>query len=507
MNKIAELNFNGNTNSSENIVADNPQHENSETPAATPKPASTAGCGDVAGNLPESVKPSDYASREEFITRLAQFDPFLYERVRVSAAKNLKVRISFLDDLVEEKRKELKAFTESNISFEDIEPWQGDLDPAELLSEIESTVRKHIICSKENSVSVTLWIAMTWVIDSVRIAPLAVITAPEKRCGKTQLLSLIGNLCCRPLAASNITSAALFRSIELFKPTILIDEADTFVKGNEELRGLINCGHTRESAFIIRTTGESHTPTRFNVWGAKAISGIGKLQDTLMDRAIVISLRRKLPHETAERLRNADSKTFKTISSKLARFAADYSKTILTARPHLPEGLNDRAQDNWEPLLSIADCVGGDWPGLARDVALKMSGSYIQKESIGTELLRDIQKIFEEKEADRISSKVLIESLCHDHERPWSNYHNDKPISAHQLAELLREYGIQSKSVRIGSETPKGFMKSQFEEAFVRYLSPEVENSATTPQCSIDEALHVSDEVQPQHEETPHSGA
>jgi putative DNA primase/helicase len=138
---------------------------------------------------------------------------------------------------------------------------------------------------------------MTWFIDVIQVAPLAVITAPEKRCGKSLLLSLFGQLVARPITASNISPAALFRSIDAWNPTLLIDEADAFMKDNEELRGLLNSGHTRDSAYVIRIVGEKFTPTKFNTWGAKALAGIGHVADTLMDRAVILELRRKLPHE------------------------------------------------------------------------------------------------------------------------------------------------------------------------------------------------------------------
>ena len=130
------------------------------------------------------------------------------------------------------------------------------------------------------------------------------ITAPEKQCGKSQLLTLIGKLSNRPLVASNITTQSLFRVVEAFSPTLLIDEADSFMRENEDLRGIINSGHTRQSAFAIRCVGDNHEPTRFSTWGAKAISGIGSLPDTIMDRAIIFNLRRKLPGEEVERLRS-----------------------------------------------------------------------------------------------------------------------------------------------------------------------------------------------------------
>ena len=76
--------------------------------------------------------------------------------------------------------------------------------------------------------------------------------------------------------ASNITAAALFRYIEAVRPTLLIDEADAFVKDNEELRGILNSGHTKVAANVIRNVevnGE-HKPRRFSTWAPKAIATI-----------------------------------------------------------------------------------------------------------------------------------------------------------------------------------------------------------------------------------------
>ena len=76
-----------------------------------------------------------------------------------------------------------------------------------------------------------------------------------KRCGKTLLLIVLGALVPRRLFASNVTPAVLFRTIEKYRPTLLIDEADTFIRENDELRGVLNSGHTRTTAVVIRAVG------------------------------------------------------------------------------------------------------------------------------------------------------------------------------------------------------------------------------------------------------------
>jgi putative DNA primase/helicase len=414
-------------------------------------------------------------SEKKIIAELSTLSPLEYDRKRETSSKTLRIRTATLDTLVKANRATNQK--ENKTPFTEIEPWPEPINPAELLTEISDTIKRFIICPPETVYAATLWIAMTWFIDVVQVAPLAVITAPEKRCGKSQLLFLLGRLVNRPISASNITPAALFRSIDAWQPTLLIDEADAFMRENEELRGIINCGHTRDSAKIIRVVGDDYTPTTFTVWGAKALAGIGHLPDTIMDRSITLELRRKLANEKTERLRHAEPNLFKKITSKLARFALDYSDKVQHAKPELPDELNDRAQDNWEPLLAIADIAQGEWPRLARTIALKISGDNEQSPSVGVELLADIQEIFESKNIDRISSAMLIESLCADDEKSWATYNRGSSITPRQVAKRLREFGIISNTVRFGTMlTAKGYLKHNFDDAFARYLGDKRNN-------------------------------
>ena len=425
----------------------------------------------------------------DLISKLLQLNPIAYDRVRTTFAKEMGIRPSTLDLMVKSEKQVSQKDDKS--PFTDIEPWPEPVNPETLLTDIRHTIQRFIVCQNETIVAATLWAAMTWFIDVIQVAPLAVITAPEKRCGKSQLLFLLSQIVKRPLAASNISPAALFRSIDAWQPTLLIDEVDTFMKENNELRGLINAGHTRTAAFIYRTTGEDHTLTAFNLWGAKALAGIGKLGDTLMDRSIILSLRRKLPNEVSVRLRHAEPGLFQTLAAKLARFALDYSDQILTARPHLPDTLGDRAQDNWEPLLAIADIAQGDWPQLARNTALKLSSDLASSHSIGVELLADVHDIIEKIPSDRITSADLIKQLCDDLEKPWATFNRGQPISPRQIANRLRDHGITSNTIRIGTNTAKGYLFSQFADAFNRYLPPD-HPSVTTSQTIEDKRLDVT---------------
>lgn len=235
----------------------------------------------------------------------------------------------------------------------------------------------------------------------------------------------------------------------------------------------------------MRTVGDDHTPKRFRLWGAKAIAGIGQLHGTLMDRAIVLQLRRKKMEEQTERLRHADPLHFKVLAAKLARFSADYSAFIQNAKPSLPEALHDRAQDNWEPLFAIVECAGETWRQLAQVAALKISGDIDQSKSMSIELLSDIREIIKSRQTDRITTADLIIALCRDNEKPWATFNRDQSITPRQIASRLREFGINSHTIRVGNVTAKGYQFLQFTDAFERYLA-EGDASVTVSHVSAD---------------------
>lgn len=410
-------------------------------------------------------------SDQETIERLSRLSLVEYERCRVEVAARMGMRVSTLDKMVQDAQQEQEPQATNGITFEEVQPWPDQVQGDVLLSDIAETIQRFIICKPETAHAAALWVVMTWVIDVVQVAPLAVITAPEKRCGKSHLLTVLGKLSRRPMVASNISTAALYRVIDAWNPTLIVDEADAFMRDNEEMRGVLNSGHTRGAAYVVRLVGDDHAPTQFSTWGAKAIAGIGKLADTLMDRAITLELRRKLPHEEVERLRHAEPNLFGNLVSRLCRFADDNREAVRLARPPLPQSLNDRAQDNWEPLLAIADVAGGDWPKIAREAALVVSGG-TEEATIGCELLADIQEVFDAQRTDKISTQNLIQTLCSDDEKPWATYNRGKSISPRQVSNRLRGYGIVSKDVRVGSDVLKGYERGQFEDVFSRYLPP-----------------------------------
>ncbi len=414
----------------------------------------------------------------EIVTRLASLTSSERLRQMRSAAKVLGITVDELEQRIDAVIALQGAA--DGLQYGQIEPCLEPIDPAAVLDEITSTILRYVVLSPEQAWAGALWIVMTWVIDHIEVAPIGLIDAPERECGKSKLLEALGILVARPLQAANSTPSFLFRAIAAWQVTLLIDEGDTFLRENDELKGIINAGHTRANAYVGRSVAKDgdFEPTMFSVWGAKALAGIRMdkhLPESTISRCIVFKLRRKTKEEKVEKLRQADRAKFKPLIAKLARFAEDYGYQVQQARPTLPDQLSDRAADNWESLFAIASCAGPEGLARAEQAALDLSVKTEGTDSLGPELLTDVRAIFETKKMFKLRSAELLAELIANAEMGWATYNRGShPLSVRQLAKLLSGYGIRPKTVRLGpTKTYKGYYRDDFADSFSRYLSPE----------------------------------
>jgi len=362
----------------------------------------------------------------------------------------------------------------------DPEPWSYPVDGAGLLDEIVSALRRFLVLPDGGAEAAALWVIHSHSIDVADISPILAITSPEKRCGKTLLLDILGGLVPRPLSTANITAAALFRTVEKFCPTLLVDEADTFMGSNDDLRGVLNSGHRRSSAVVIRTVGDDHEPAIFSTWSPKALAMIGNPPPTIEDRSIVIRMRRRAPGETVERWRADRQRELIQVCQRAARWAGDHIDELRDADPEIAESLHDRAADNWRPLLAIADAAGGDWPMNARWAAVTIGNAEAWAESPGELLLSDLRDLFRLKGTDRLTSKEIVDALTVMEDRPWPEYgRNAKPITTRKIATLLRRFEITPRTIRTETTRAKGYMREDFADAWERYAEIETHVPAT----------------------------
>jgi Protein of unknown function (DUF3631) len=351
-----------------------------------------------------------------------------------------------------------RPITNNQPAAEITEAGGGMNDGVHLIEALVVFSRRYVVMSVSQAVAVALWTIHTHALGGCEQSPLLAITSAEKRSGKTRLLDVLELLVANTWRVVTPSEAVVFRKIDADSPTLLLDEADAIfnpkANGNTEgLRALLNAGN-RAGTTVPRCVGPSQKLTDFKVFCPKALAGIRDLPETVSDRAIPIRLKRRAPSEPVERFRRRDAEEEAEPLGLWLRAWADHHLPALTeARPELPEDLNDRAQDAWEPLLAIADRAGGEWPQRARAAAVRLSGDDLpDDESAGVLLLHDIGAVFESQGVDRISSATLAAELHEIEQSPWAEWYG-KPISAHGIAKLLKQFDIRPRTVRLEDET------------------------------------------------------
>ncbi len=187
-----------------------------------------------------------------------------------------------------------------------------------------------------------------------------------------------------------------------------------------------------------------------------------------------IELRRRRADEPIELFRFDRTGHLDQLARKAARWALDTADCMRGADPDMPDGLVNRAADNWRPLLAIADAAGGEWPARARRaVQCVAAAAGDDDQSARVTLLADIRAIFGERRTDRLPSAELVEALVAIEGHPWAEWKAGKAITANGLARLLAPFQIKPGTIRTSNGTPKGYQLTQFEDAFARYLPGE----------------------------------
>jgi Protein of unknown function (DUF3631) len=413
------------------------------------------------------------------ITRLAKLKALQYEQERKGAAERLDIRAAILDKLVSAERARLNPDDGSKqghaIAFPDPEPWPEPVEGMVLLDDLAAAIRKHVVLPDHARDACALWVVHTYLADRFLVSPRLGVRSPTKGCGKTLLLDVLDRVVARPLPTANVTAAAIFRVIAAHRPTLLVDEADTFLYDNDELRGVLNSGH-RKGGAVLRTVGDDHEPRSFATYAPCVIALIGALPDTLHDRAVTVDLKRRLPSEKVEPFRPDRAEHLDILARKAVRWANDHAERIAAADPALPEGIVNRAADNWRPLLAIADEAGGEWPERARKAA---EAAHIaaadDAESRLELLLGDIRDALGDKA--EMSSADLVKALVELEGRPWAELgKSHKPLTQNRLARMLKPLGIAPHKIGPEKGRVNGYVCAHFEEAFGRYLGSKGES-------------------------------
>ena len=326
---------------------------------------------------------------------------------------------------------------------------------ARLLTQCRAWIGRYIVLSDEQAAIMAAWTLHTYVFDAAETTPYIHISAPEKACGKSRLMETLEALSAAPIRSGGMTAAALVRTIEAKRPTIFLDEMDASLNGDKEyaeaIRGILNEGF-RKGGVFYKCVGKDFDLKGFHVYCPKCFAGIGQLPDTVSSRSIVIEMRRKLPGEIVEPFRQRAVKiAAMPIKAELEAWAARRAADLLqTIEPAPIASLSDRQNDIVEPLLAIAQLAGDGW---------------LQRLTVA------LQAVFKADGADdsSIGATLLADILCEIEGRSWAEWSRGKGLSANNLARQLKRFGVYPQTIRVGTETAKGYRRGDFEDVWSRY--------------------------------------
>jgi hypothetical protein len=342
-----------------------------------------------------------------------------------------------------------------------------------ILDEVKNAIRKYVVLPDEESLdAVVLYVAATWAQPVANAYTRLVVKAPAKQCGKSRLLDVIETMAFHAIIAGDTSPAALIASLDPDEPpTLMLDEMDTVFNGkaNEALRRMLNIGHQKRRPYRRMHNG---VVVERSTYAMAVLAGIGDLPDTIEDRAVIINMRRRGPGEHVEPYRvQRDEPGLKAIGFSMGAWVREGIELIGMSEPQNP--LEDRAADNWDLLLRIAEYAGDEWAARGRKacIALDKAAAETRVASRTEKLLSDLRSIFAGLRIvgeSKIFSEDLVTALQKADPEAW------EAMEPRLLARMLHPYGVKPKVMRIPEQegTRHGYESVMFNDTFGRYLKP-----------------------------------
>jgi putative DNA primase/helicase len=398
----------------------------------------------------------------------------VYERERRAAAKELGIRASLLDRLVSAERGDAdgNGMQGRPIEFPAPDPWPDPIDGAALLADLVGYFDQHLVLPERAPVVLALWSVHTYCFELFRFTPRLSFKSPTPRSGKSTAIALLYHVGSKPARTENITTAAVFRVVEIAKPTLLVDEADRFLRDNRELTGIFNSGYQRGGE-TIRCVGDDAVPRKFSTFAPCAFAGIGALPGTIEDRAIGIKMRRASRSETKAPVNDATEAQAAILARRAVRWIADHERAIAEADPDMGR-LFARAAQIWRPLFAIAHVAGDNWPALCQKAAEALAGD-ADAQSLIELLIADLKRIFDEvAPATEVSTAQIVDRLVAMLERPWPEMPGTgKPITAARFTRMMGTIKVQRRRF-VDPVTKKpgdwGYRLDDLTDVFAPYL-------------------------------------
>ena len=338
---------------------------------------------------------------------------------------------------------------------------------AGVLDEVRSFLTRFAVLPSDAAAdAVTLWAAHSWVSAAFSTSPRLALLSQGPASGKTRVLDLLSLLCRKATLETDPTGPGLTSMITTEHPTVLLDETDCIFGtagssgSHRALRAILNSGY-KAGATVTRRQGGGYVKS--DIFGPVAFAGLGILPATLMTRSIVVPMRPRRAGEKCESyLPRLHAPYGLAVGEALGGWCKSVALDLATSWPELPDGIEDRSAEVWEPLLAIADAAGGDWPARARAAAVELALGAADEPPCSPQqrLLDDLKTVW--TEPGNLPTAVLIERLYGIDGGPWQALWPDPAAAPRELAALLRPLGVAPVKIRYGPKAVQGYRRADF---------------------------------------------
>src|SRR5438093_5650776 len=148
-----------------------------------------------------------------------------------------------------------------------------------LLDEIQSFIHRYVDLTPFFEKIASYYVLFTWIFDGFNELPYLRVRG-DPGSGKTRFLLTIGSLCYKPIFASGASTVSpIFRILDAFRGTLIIDEGDfRFSDEKAEVVKILNNGNARGIP-VLRTMvsdPREYTPKAFQVFGPTLVATRGE---------------------------------------------------------------------------------------------------------------------------------------------------------------------------------------------------------------------------------------
>lgn len=155
-----------------------------------------------------------------------------------------------------------------------------------LIGEINAFIHRYVDLSPLFEKIAGYYVLLTWVYDGFNELPYLRVRG-DPGSGKTRFLLTVGSLCYKPIFASGASTVSpIFRMLDAFRGTLIIDEGD-FRQSDEraEITKILNNGNAKGFPVLrseVSTKGE-YNPHAYWVYGPKIIATRGPFEDRALE--------------------------------------------------------------------------------------------------------------------------------------------------------------------------------------------------------------------------------